>query len=665
MRLIIFTVTLSLLVTWSCEQQQQQQEQEQQPQQQEKQQQQQQKHYNLSIMLNAIDSDMPLSLQNSISACSSIIHEYFVPITGSFMVSTHVEELYLKWHLKDFLNNVLLNLPMIKVEIESKSSSVRYLTMNRKYNLIVVDSIESLRQLDPANYTRNYDIQEHYLVYLMHGSRFANLFSVLNQMFGYFWQNSIINVSLMTANKEFIVDVFTYFPFDNYLTCKMPLVEQINYYSGSWSKPITLTIFPEKLDNLEKCPLGVAVWNTPPYLSYLKSDEGFYKIDYFEAVLLEVLSEKLNFSLNLQEPPNNEQRGKVLANGTLTGAMKMLHDHSADLSLGSFRYTLERSTVLTAAVPYYQTHQIYGILTNTQLYTSLEILLYPFDNITWIIIFLSLLLGLFIAIVIDYFYDKCLLIQVAIGYPALKTPTTDVLRFLMGQSLIQIPETNFARFMIIFWHIYGLLLRTAYQSLLFQLLKLNVYHEPPKTLTDLINQQCTLVMTEGTYDSVYTVNRIQQGFIEVIKLQNTSEQSSYFFVEYDKQDRCLAAVSSKDFLTYHVINERKRGVFYVLPEKIFAQHITMYFSKHSFLIDRFNELFMNLRGMGLIDFWAHQSLDTDYIENKHKTDFKSINLSDIKGILIIWSVLLLATVVVFFLEVVIFNVNVFVYNVQN
>ncbi|XP_046802247.1 glutamate receptor ionotropic, NMDA 2C-like [Lucilia cuprina] len=606
-------------------------------------------------MLNAIDSDMPLSLQNSISACSSIIHEYFVPITGSFMVSTHVQELYLKWHLKDFLNNVLLNLPMIKVEIESKSSSVRYLTMNRKYNLIVVDSIESLRQLDPAYYTRNYDIQEYYMVYLMHGSRFANLFSVLNQMFEYFWQNSIINVSLMTANKQFVVDVFTYFPFDNYLTCRMPWVEQINYYSGSWSQPIVMTIFPEKINNLENCPLDVAVWNTPPYLSYLKSDEGVYKIDYFEAVLLKVLSEKLNFSLNLQEPPNDEQRGKVLANGTITGAMKMLHDHSADLSLGSFRYTLERSTVLTAAVPYYQTHQIYAILTNMQLYTSLEILLYPFDKITWIILFLSLLFGLFIAFVIDHFYDKCLV----------NISTTDIFRFLMGQSLIQIPETIFARFMIIFWHIYGLLLRTAYQSLLFQLLKLNVYHEPPRTLADLINQQCILVMTEGTYDSVYTVNRIEQGFIDVIKLQNTSEQSSYFFVEYDKQDRCLAAVSSKDFLTYHIINEHKRGLFYILPEKIFAQHITMYFSKHSFLINRFNQLFMNLRGMGLIDFWAHQSLDTDYLQIKHKATFKSINLSDIEGILIIWSVLLLVAVVVFFLEVVIFNINVFIYNMQN
>ncbi|XP_046803058.1 uncharacterized protein LOC124419004 [Lucilia cuprina] len=183
-------------------------------------------------------------------------------------------------------------------------------------------------------------------------------------------------------------------------------------------------------------------------------------------------------------------------------ACRQLYDHTADISLGSFRYTLERSTVLTAAVPYYQTFQIYGILTTTQLYTSLERLVYPFDNVTWIYLFFSVQLGLIIAFIIDYLYDKSLLVRIAIGNPRIRNPVTNVIRLFMGQSLKQIPETHFSRFIIISWHVYGLLLRTAYQSLLFQLLKLNIYHEPPENLSDLINQQCILVMTEGTYDTV-------------------------------------------------------------------------------------------------------------------------------------------------------------------
>ncbi|KAM7348086.1 uncharacterized protein ACRADG_007510 isoform 2-T2 [Cochliomyia hominivorax] len=671
MRSTIFTVTLTLLVIWSYEQQQQGQQQqsdehkqqEMEPEQEPKQQENkfEQKHYNLSIMLNAIDSDMPLSLQHSIAACCSIIREHFAPSTDSFMVSTNVQQTYLKRHRNDFLNNVLLNLTMIKVEIESINSEVRDQTFNRKFNLIVVEDVESLRELDPAKYTRNYDLQEHYLVYLMHAARFNDIMQVINDIFAYFWENSIINVTLMKANRNTVVETYTYFPFESFESCKVPLVKLLNTYSGSWSKSVALTMFPSKIMDLQNCPLGVAVWDTPPYLSYTKNDAGFYDIDYFEAKLLKVLSKKLNFTLDLKEPPNNEQRGKVLENGTLTGAMKMLHDHTADISLGSFRYTLERTNVLTAALPYYQTYQVYGILTTSQLYTSLELLAYPFDNLTWSFLLSSIILGLIITLIVTDGYNHSKLIRIAVGYPPLRNASLNIFRFMLGQNIIQIPETHFARFMIVSFHIYGILFRTAYQSLLFQSLKINVYHEPPQTLTDLINQDCTLVMTEGTYYTVYTVPRIKAGYIDVIQIKSTSEGSAFFFLENDKEQRCLAAVSPKDFFTYHIIKEQKRGLFYILPENIFAQQVTMYFTKHSFLINRFNELLMNLRSMGLIDFWARRSLDTSILNTKRESIFVVIRVNDLSGICLICSILFIIGILVFVLELVIFEVKMLVF----
>ncbi|KAM7350110.1 uncharacterized protein ACRADG_008772 [Cochliomyia hominivorax] len=335
-----------------------------------------------------------------------------------------------------------------------------------------------------------------------------------------------------------------------------------------------------------------------------------------------------------------------------------LHDHAADLSLGSFRYTLERSNLLTAALPYYQTYQIYGVLTSSQLFTSLELLMYPFDNLTWILIFGSIFLGLLISFIIQNFYNKSKLIRIAIGFPKFRTPYMNIFRIFLGQNLIQIPTTYFARFIIIAWHIYTLLFRTAYQSLLFQSVKLNVYHQPPKTLTDLIASHCILVMTEGTYDTVKTVPRIAQGFIDSIRIKNSSEQSTFFFVEHHQvKEQCLATVSSQDFLTYHIIKEDKRGLFYMLPEKIFAQHITMYFSKHSYLINRFNELFMNLRSMGLIDFWARQSLDINVLYNKHESSFMPITLSNLRGTNFIYSVLILMAISIFLLEFIIIKIK--------
>ncbi|KAM7348085.1 uncharacterized protein ACRADG_007510 isoform 1-T1 [Cochliomyia hominivorax] len=671
MRSTIFTVTLTLLVIWSYEQQQQGQQQqsdehkqqEMEPEQEPKQQENkfEQKHYNLSIMLNAIDSDMPLSLQHSIAACCSIIREHFAPSTDSFMVSTNVQQTYLKRHRNDFLNNVLLNLTMIKVEIESINSEVRDQTFNRKFNLIVVEDVESLRELDPAKYTRNYDLQEHYLVYLMHAARFNDIMQVINDIFAYFWENSIINVTLMKANRNTVVETYTYFPFESFESCKVPLVKLLNTYSGSWSKSVALTMFPSKIMDLQNCPLGVAVWDTPPYLSYTKNDAGFYDIDYFEAKLLKVLSKKLNFTLDLKEPPNNEQRGKVLENGTLTGAMKMLYNHSADLSLGAFLYTLERSNVLTAALPYYQTFQIFGILTTSQLYTSLELYAYPFDELTWCCVLGSFCMGLYMAFVLDRFYSRSLLIRVAVGFPPLRTPSLNVVRFLLGQNLVQTPGTHFARFSIIAWHIYGILLRTAYQSLLFQLAKMNVYHEPPKTLKELIMKNYSLVMIETIYDSVHNIPRITQGAIDVIRLKNASQQTPFFYMEQHDHQQCLASVSPKDFLTYHIIEEKKWGLFYILPENIFTIHITTYFSKHSYLTSRFNELVLNMRSMGIIDFWARQGLDDSGLDNKQGPNFAPITLEDLEGIFYIYIILTSIAVIIFFLEIFVFKMKLLLY----
>lgn len=160
----------------------------------------------------------------------------------------------------------------------------------------------------------------------MHAFRFSNVNAVLNDIFGYFWRNLITNVSLLKFNKNLIIDVLTYYPFDSYFSCNLTTVKVVNSYSDHWLKPVE-EVFPRKIVNLQGCPLIAAVWNTPPYFSYEETENGVYKIDYFEADLLGALAEKLNFSLILIEPPNDEQRGKVLENGTITGAMKMVRSN--------------------------------------------------------------------------------------------------------------------------------------------------------------------------------------------------------------------------------------------------------------------------------------------------------------------------------------------------
>lgn len=327
--------------------------------------------------------------------------------------------------------------------------------------------------------------------------------------------------------------------------------------------------------------------------------------------------------------------------------------------MGSFRYSVESTSVATAALPYYQTYQIYGILKASQLYTSLEIYAYPFDELTWTFLLGSVIMGLMITYIVTQYYECSLLIRIAIGYPPLRNASLYVFRFIFGQDITLVPNTNFGRCMTAFWHVYGMLFRTAYQSLIFKLAKYHIYHEAPHTLTDLIEQQYSLVMTESTYESVQSVSRIAQGVIPVIQLQNTSEESAFFFVENQRDQNCFASVSSKDFLTYHVDKENGRDSYFILRENIFAEHITMYFSKHSILINRFNKLILNLRSMGLINFWAQENLQD--IENKHEAAFSPITIDNLEGIFYIYGILHIIAICVFILELMIFKVKLIIY----
>lgn len=82
-------------------------------------------------------------------------------------------------------------------------------------------------------------------------------------------------------------------------------------------------LFPDKFHNFHNCTLMAALWNVPPYLT-LPYKTKSKQMEGMEGVVLSVLAEVLNFRIDYVIPPNNEQRGLVKSDGTVTGAIKMV-----------------------------------------------------------------------------------------------------------------------------------------------------------------------------------------------------------------------------------------------------------------------------------------------------------------------------------------------------
>lgn len=145
----------------------------------------------------------------------------------------------------------------------------------------------------------------------------------IQQIFEYCWRYYIVNVALLLQTKENdSLVVYTYYPFTT-KSCHKAQMQVINPNKSILDLKAE-QLFPNKFKNFYGCTLMAALWNVPPYITLPESGKDFKKMKGIEGLLLKVSAQVLNFNIDYKTPPNDEQRGLVRKDGTLTGALKMV-----------------------------------------------------------------------------------------------------------------------------------------------------------------------------------------------------------------------------------------------------------------------------------------------------------------------------------------------------
>jgi len=101
-------------------------------------------------------------------------------------------------------------------------------------------------------------------------------------------------------------------------------------------------------------------------------------------------------------------------------------------------------------------------------YTGLEKLFLPFDYETWIMIGLTFAVGLMTILIVT---QLSLTVQSFVIGRGVSAPTMNLLAAFFGLGQTQLPGRNFARFLLTLYIIWCLIIRTAYQGVLYDLLK--------------------------------------------------------------------------------------------------------------------------------------------------------------------------------------------------
>ncbi|XP_030379257.1 uncharacterized protein LOC115627656 [Scaptodrosophila lebanonensis] len=413
------------------------------------------------------------------------------------------------------------------------------------------------------------------------------------------WQLSVVNVAVVLGSSDQELLMATYFPFDLEHGCQVIRAKVINRFDatrGSWKNRI---FYPRKLFNLHGCSLICATWPDMPYL-VRETDGSFVGI---EGELLQFLAQNLNFSLGVYWM----DKAQVLATFNESGwIFEKIFNGLADYSLGGFHHKPANLEAAAAdAVPYSQSTYYFmsHIMLVTNLpgaYSAYEKLAFPFRPMLWWCIVLVLMLGCFIVLLVHL---SARTRHFLLG-PHNQTPFYNLFVIAAGASLPvrPLPRRNFARFLLILWLLATFILRSAYQSGMYQLLRDNQLRNPPRTIAAVLAQQYTIQLTPENTRFLSSLPELPPQ--QLHNLTGSELQSFSGLAASSGTEKRLAIITPYEYFGYfRKLNSLSRRL-HVVPERIFTQQLSFYVRRRSHLVGMFDNQIRRAHEHGFMQHWT-------------------------------------------------------------
>ncbi|XP_037932331.1 uncharacterized protein LOC119667116 [Teleopsis dalmanni] len=490
----------------------------------------------------------------------------------------------------------LWDMQIVQLIVVHMNSTTR-IPGDRIYNMMLTDSYTAFLKTDIASYTRDNNNNEYYFIFLQTPDHLLK--DEMQQIFNYCWLHYLINCVVQVQTERGEVLLYTYFPFTAKYCYKIEPVLFNQFKGAGFTKS---ELFPRKLKNFYGCKLKAALWHLVPLVTLETNAEGQVKINGgFEGNMLNVLAQKLNFSVEIWIPPEAVKRG-TLVNGSFNGAIGMIEKHTADLTIAGFRQTLERSRVASPTVVYRQDHVVAVVYKAAYQFNSFELLVHPFTTYVWTILLITVILAL-----ITQCFENTVLLKSRIKTKDTSKSFLHIFRILLGLPVLQLTNNSGRRLLLILWFWVMFIIRNSYQALLFHLIHTQTSKPIPNSIDKILTQNYTFLMNKDILNDVSLAKKfvfevVPNGKSPLNLLENTSRGP-------------LVGITTNTILAYFVHQNRKAGDYFLIPQQIVSFYMTMYLSKHSFLLDEFNKQISWIVSTGLMNAWLSREIDNNYLFN--------------------------------------------------
>ena len=268
----------------------------------------------------------------------------------------------------------------------------------------------------------------------------------------------------------------------------------------------------------------------------------------------------------------------------------------------------------------------------------MDMLTFPFDTITWILI------------VIVYSTIGVFNIQ---QKHKIKNGFFQIFEIIIGIPIPYVPRKTSRRIGLITTLLSSFILRSVYQSLLFFLFRTNFYQSTPITIEGLAESGYKAVATDLTSQFLNFVPQIDDNSLPLIVINNTSEMYPLRYLVHHRNES-LVAMSIMEFAIHYVRKELPSGeALHILPINVKDQQIGFYLPKHSYLSDRFNTHILSLHQSGLLLKWKEWINYENQVQTGSSKSYDNtlmVNLNQLFGFLILIIFLLCMSICLFVLE---------------
>ncbi|XP_046802662.1 uncharacterized protein LOC111674900 [Lucilia cuprina] len=467
----------------------------------------------------------------------------------------------------------------------------------RHFCVLLVDSSESLEFLYKDLNKYHLFVEGYYFIVLQSVPQVNHYYDELFEIFEINWRNGVTHADILIHAVQNVILLFHSLPFTSF-HCKdvAPIVHN-KFIDGHWLHKNFVT---PKTKNLHGCPLVCATWEDMPYFKLTQSSvDGRNRYHGLEGQLLEYLSRKMNFTITIRWM-NDEEINQTVYDEL--GVFNKLFTSNTDFVIGAFHYkptSLEDPYVPTVA--YYMSNYFFIISSKTDSYDPFTKLLLPFEKEIWIVLICIYGFGNILVFILIYLNRK--LKSLVLGREN-ENPAYNMVVISLGGAVAKDPKVPFSRFLLMLWLVATFILRTVYQAFMFYFIKSDLQKPLPKSIAELFHNKYRIFMSDVVYSTITNLPLLALK----AEILNSTELESFEMLRYPQKyaPYKLAILMAHEYYGYYKLITPINNDFYVVPEQLFTQQLTIYMKKNSAYLKRFNTYIESYINEGLMNRWQRQ-----------------------------------------------------------